>query len=171
MTTVASTSAPAAPPSTSTTAAPTGPFRSALYGYEVTALDWTGRSATSAWDGTGSPGSGDPTVDVLQGPNAQQAYGFGGPTTSSLDDFVSAGRVANAKTHGCPVTPDVTERIIIGGEPAIIDEVDCGVFALSATAIHAGRVYAFFTFDQPGKEDEMRAWFRSLMQTVAFDTA
>ena len=35
--------------------------------------------------------------------------------------------------------------------------------------IHAGRVYAFFTFDQPGKEAEMRAWFGSLIQAVAFD--
>ena len=61
----------------------------------------------------------------------------------------------------------------ISGEPAILDEIHCpdpaGVFALSSTVIHAGMVYAFFTFDQPGKEAEMRIWFASLLQTISFD--
>jgi hypothetical protein len=43
------------------------------------------------------------------------------------------------------------------------------VFALSATTIHDGQVYVFFTYDQPGKEAEMRNWFRSLVKAVSFD--
>jgi hypothetical protein len=43
------------------------------------------------------------------------------------------------------------------------------VFALSAATIHAGHVYVFSTYDQPGKEAEMRDWFRSLLQAVSFD--
>lgn len=151
-----------------TTVAPAEPFHSALYQYMVTSLDWRGRSASTAWDGTGSPGNGDPTVDFLYGPNNVQAYAFGGPTTLTLDEFVAAGRAANAVAHSCPVVPDSTASITVGGESAIVDEIDCGVFAISGTVIHAGRVYAFFTFDQPGKEDEMRAWFGSLLQSIAF---
>jgi hypothetical protein len=177
-TTTASTITVAAPvetPSTvttppSTTAVPAGPFRSDLYAYEVTSLDWTGKSATTAWDGTGSPGNGDPTVDFLYGPDNQQAYAFGGPTTMTVDEFVAASRAANHAARGCPEIPTATSSITIGGEKAIVDEVDCGVFALSATVIHAGHVYAFFTFDQPGKEAEMRAWFGSLIQAVTFET-
>ena len=153
----------------STTAAPTGPFRSPLYGYVVTSLDWTGRPATVAWDGTGSPGSADTLVDILYGPETEQAYAFGGPTTSTLDEFVAASRAANAAERSCPEVPTATRRITVAGEPAIVDEVDCGVFALSASVIHAGRAYAFFTYDQPGKEAEMRAWFDSLLGAVAFD--
>jgi hypothetical protein len=153
----------------STTVASVGPFRSALYDYVVTSPDWTGKSATTAWDGTGSPGNGDPTVDFLYGPNNQQAYAFGGPTTATLEEFVAASRAANAAARSCPETPAATASVTVGGEPAILDEVDCGVFALSATVIHAGRVYAFFTFDQPGKEAEMRAWFASLLRAVTFD--
>jgi hypothetical protein len=152
-----------------TTVAPVEPFRSDLYDYIVTSLDWTGKSATKAWDGTGSPGNGDPTVDFLYGPDNEQAYAFGGPTTATLDEFVAAGRAANAKARGCPETPAATASITVGGEPAIVDEVDCGVFALSATVIRDGRVYAFFTFDQPGKEAEMRTWFHSLLQAITFD--
>jgi len=162
-TTPATTTAP------STTAAPAGPFRSPLYGYVITTLDWTGRPATVAWDGKGSPGSADALVDVLRGPERQQAYAFGGPTTATLDEFVAASRAANAAERSCPEVPAATRRITVAGEPAIVDEVDCGVFALSATVLHAGRAYAFFTFDQPGKEAEMRAWFDALLQAVAFD--
>ena len=177
-TTTASTATVAAPvetpstsaPSPSTAAAPAEPFRSDLYGYEVRTLDWTGKSATAAWDGTGSPGNGDPTVDFLYGPDNQQAYAFGGPTTATLDQFVAASRAANHAARSCPEVPAATASVTISGEPAIVDEVNCGVFAISATVIHAGRVYAFFTFDQPGKEAEMRAWFGSLIQAVAFDT-
>ena len=154
---------------TSTTVPPTEPFRSTLYGYVVTSLDWTGTSATTAWDGTGSPGNGDPTVDILEGPTGQQAYAFGGPTTATLDEFVAASRAANAAQRGCPEVPAATAEIAVGGEPGILDEVDCGVFALSATVVHDGRVSAFFTFDQPGKEAEMRAWFGSLLRAVTFD--
>ena len=177
-TTTASTATVAAPVQTlpiattppTTTVAPAGPFRSDLYGYRVTSPDWTGKSATTAWDGTGSPGNGDPTVDFLYGPDNQQAYAFGGPTTATLDEFVAASRAANHAARSCPEVPAATASVTIDGETAIVDEVNCGVFALSATVIHAGRVDAFFTFDQPGKEAEMRAWFGSLIQAVAFDT-
>jgi hypothetical protein len=71
-----STSAAAAPPATTaqTTATAEQSFVSDLYGYSVDS--WTGTSALTAWDGSGSPGDGDPTVDNLFGPEAQDAFAF-----------------------------------------------------------------------------------------------
>jgi hypothetical protein len=162
------TSAPPTIPSTS--AAPAEPFHSDLYGYVISSTDWSGLSASTAWDGTGSPGSGDPTVDMLHASDTQQAYAFAGPTTATLGEFVAASRASNAAARGCPEIPSKTEPISVSGEPGILDEVVCGVFAISATVIHTGRAYVFFTYDQPGKEDEMRVWFGALLDTVAFDS-
>ena len=153
---------PAAAPSTTTKQS----FVSDLYGYSVDS--WTGTSAETAWDGTGSPGDGDPTVDTLSGPESQRAFAFAGPTKATLKSFVAKGRRANAQQRGCPAKPEKTEATTIDGEPAIIDELHCGVFALSASTIHDGKVYVFFTYDQPGQEAAMRAWFRSLVKGVSF---
>jgi hypothetical protein len=156
-----STSRAAAPPTTTRES-----FVSDLYGYSVDS--WTGTSAETAWDGTGSPGDGDPTVDTLSGPESQRAFVYAAPTKVTLKKFVAKGRRANAQQRGCPAKPEKTEATTIDGEPAIIDELHCGVFALTASTIHDGRVYVFFTYDQPGKEAEMRRWFRSLVKAVSF---
>jgi hypothetical protein len=55
------------------------PFASAHYGYVVTSEQWTGADASRAWDGTGSPGDTDPTVDTLEDPEGHAAFAFGGP--------------------------------------------------------------------------------------------
>jgi hypothetical protein len=145
-----------------------GLFVSTLYGYTVESPDWTGIVATTAWDGTGSPGSGDPTVDRLVGRDSQQAFGFGAPTKATLQKVAAKARATNAAARGCP-KPEATRRTTIANEPAIIDEGHCaGVFVLSAYLIHAGRELVFFTFDQPGEEAAMRAGFRSLVKTIAF---
>ena len=126
------------------------------------------RNHGTAWDGTGSPGDGDPTVDSLSGPELQRAFAYAGPTNDTLKEFVAKGRKANAQLRGCPSKPEKTETTTIDGEPAIIDELHCGVFALSANTIHDGQVYVFFTYDQPGKEAEMRDWFSALVSAVSF---
>ena len=149
-----------------TTKAAQQPFVSDLYGYSIDS--WTGTSAETAWDGSGSPGDGDPTVDSLSGPESQRAFAFAGPTKATLKRFVAKSRRANAQLRGCLTKPEKTESTTIDGEPATIDELHCGVFALSATTIHDGQVYVFFTYDQPGQEAEMRDWFRSLVKDVSF---
>ena len=145
-------------------------FVSDLYGYSVDS--WIGTSAQTAWDGTGSPGDGDPTVDSLSGPESQQAYGFGEPTKDKLKKYVAKFRVTDSNVHPCPVKPEARTRTTIAGEPAIVDEEHCpaggGPFVLQAFTTHAGHVYVFFTYDQPGKEAEMREWFRSLVKDVSF---
>ena len=167
-TTTSAAASPATTAETTTTATTAEEsFASDLYGYSVDS--WTGTSAQTAWDGTGSPGDGDPTVDSLSGPELQRAFAFAGPTKVTLKQYVAKGRKTNAQLRGCPEKPERTESTTIDGERAIIDELHCGVFALSATAIHDGQVYVFFTYDQPGKEAEMRDWFRSLIKEVSFD--
>jgi hypothetical protein len=163
------TTSPTTSAAATTTAAPAGqPFTSKLYHYALNSPDWIGTSAQTAWDGTGSPGDGDVTVDSLVGPDSQRAFAFGEPTKATLKKFVAKARATNHKIRpDCPAKPEKTGRTTIGGEPAIVDEVHCGVFALSAYVIHAGRVYAFFTYDQPGNEAAMRAWFGSLLKTIS----
>ena len=158
------TSSAAAPPTTTTTAQQ--PFVSDLYGYSVDS--WTGTSAQTAWDGTGSPGDGDPTVDSLSGPESQRAFALRRADEGDAEEIRRQGPEDNAQLRGCPAKPEKTESTTIDGEPATIDELHCGVFALSATTIHDGQVYVFFTYDQPGKEAEMRNWFRSLVKAVSF---
>ena len=83
------TTSSAAPPPTTTTTQQS--FVSDLYGYSVES--WTGTSAQTAWDGTGSPGDGDPTVDSLSGPELQRAFAYAGPTkTRSRSSSPRAGR-------------------------------------------------------------------------------
>jgi hypothetical protein len=162
------TTSTAAPPTTTTTAEQS--FESDLYGYSVDS--WTGTSAQTAWDGTGSPGDGDPTVDSLSGPELQRAFAFAAPTKDTLKKYVAKFRVADSKVHPCPVKPEASTRTTIAGEQAIVDEEHCpadgGPFVLQAFTTQAGQVYVFFTYDQPGKEAEMRDWFGSLLQAVSF---
>jgi hypothetical protein len=143
-----------------------------LYGYSL--HSWTGTSAQTAWDGTGSPGDGDPTVDYLFGLEGQDAFAFAGPTKDTLKKVVANFRVTDSKVHPCPVKPEASRRTTIDGEPAIVDEEHCpaggGPFVLQAFTTHAGQLYVFFTYDQPGKEAEMRKWFGSLLQDVSFGT-
>ena len=172
VTTVVPTTAVTTAPST--TVAPIGPFRSAFYGYVVTSLDWKGNSATIAWDGTGGPGNDEPVVDLLYGPDPQQAFAFGVPTSATLDEYVAAQRAVKEPDHPCPEAPEATTSITIGGEPAVLDEMHCpadgsGVFVLAAFVVHVGRATNFVTYARSGKESEMRAWFGSLLQTISFD--
>jgi hypothetical protein len=167
------TSPAAAPPTTTaetTTATAQQSFVSDLYGYSVDS--WTGTSAQTAWDGTGSPGDGDPTVDSLSGPKLQRAFGFAEPTKDTLKKFVAKFRMSDSKVHPCPIKPEASTRTTIAGERAIVFEEHCpaggGPFVLQALTTHAGQVYVFFTYDQPGKEAEMREWFGSLRKAVSF---
>ncbi|HEY7003349.1 MAG TPA: hypothetical protein VH281_03630 [Gaiellaceae bacterium] len=165
-------SPPGTPPTSTpqTTTTDQQSFVSDLYGYSVDS--WTGTSAQTAWDGTGSPGDGDPMVDSLSGPEYQRAFAFGEPTKDALKKFVAKFRVADSKVHPCPVKPEASTRTTIDGEPAIVVEEHCpaggGPFVLQAFTTHAGQVYVFFTYDQSAKEAEMREWFGSLLQGVAF---
>jgi hypothetical protein len=145
-------------------------FVSTTYRYTITSPAWRGLQASQAWDGTGSPGSADPTVDRLYADDNQNVYAYGGVTKASLDKFVSTSRSTGADLRGCRVKPEATTPITISGEAAVLDETHCnGVFALTAYLVSAGRAYVFFTFDRPGHEAATRRWFASLMRNVSLD--
>jgi hypothetical protein len=164
------TTAAAAPPTTPTSGGQS--FVSDLYGYSVDS--WSGLSAKKAWDGTGSPGNGDPRVDTLTGPESQLAFGYAAPTEATLKRFVARFRVTDSKVHPCPVEPETSRRTTISGEPAIVHEKYCpaagGPFVLQAFTKHAGQMHVFFTYAAAGNEPAMREWFDSLLQSVSFDS-
>jgi hypothetical protein len=162
--------APTASPSATPIATPQQPFRSAIYGYALTSMDWTGTPTTVAWDGTGSPGDGDPFVDAMIGPKGR-GWAAAVQTKATLDSFAKASRTTNATVHPCPAKPESTQKRTIGGVPALVDAMHCpvgGVFALNAYVVRDGRAYVFFTYDQPENEPVVREGFRSLLDAVSF---
>jgi hypothetical protein len=168
----ASTPLPTATPTVLPTVTPSsvaGPYQSELYGFTLTSTEWTGTGASTAWDGTGSPGDLDPTVDALVGPESFRAFAYGLSTSVTLREFADASRAANAKVHPCPEKPASTKKTTIDGVPALVDTMDCGVFAMTAYAVHDGRATVFFAYDQLDKEAVVRAGFGSLLELVSFD--
>ena len=170
-TTAGGSPTPSTPTEPTTTTPPAGPFVSTLYGYSVAAPGWTGKPAATPWDGMGSPGNGDATVDLLFGPFGRQVAAFGEPTGTTLTKFVAALRKTNVTAHQCPLKAEATHTIAIDGNRAILDEEHCppgdGVFALTAYLVHAGRAFVLFTFSAPGHEASMRAWFRAFLRYVS----
>lgn len=138
-----------------------------LYGYIVTSPAWTGVATTIRWDGTGSPGDGDPFVDTLNGPTPH-AFAYGERTKATLDAYAAASLRTNATIHPCPANPDTTTRLTIGGAPALLVSLNCGVFALTAFVVRAGRAYVFTMYDDPGSEAHDRATFEGLLKAVSF---
>jgi hypothetical protein len=148
-------------------------FVSKRYRYKVNSTDWMGSQAGATWNGKSATGDGDPTVDALYGPRLRRVWVVSAPTNHSLQASVAALRKANVKAHPCPKTPEQIHERQIDGEPAIVDAMHCppsgGVFALNAFAKHDGRIYLFFTYDQPGREAYMQRWFGKLLDSVSFD--
>jgi hypothetical protein len=150
------------------------PFVSSHYGYAITSEEWTGTDATTAWDGTGSPGHDDPAVDMLKDLEEHTALAFGERTKASLLEFVTAFRRTNATVHaGCPVRPEKTGPITIGNAPAILDQMHCpassGPFVLTAYVVHAGRVHVFYTLAVALSDAATRSWFMSLLKDFSFE--
>jgi hypothetical protein len=165
------TTAPVATQSPTPSPTPAGPFVSSLYGYVVDLPGWTGYAATTAWDGTGAPGNGDPFVDLLTGPHIQ-AFVAGAPTKDKLDQYVDAMRKVNATVHECPIKPETKTTITIDGAPGRLDSDHCpavgGVFAMSATVVRDGRAYIFSTFGTPDAEATIRSEFDDFLKGVSF---
>ena len=163
---------PVATPPPTATPSPPGPFKSLVYGYTVTSPDWTGTAASTAWDGTGALGNGDPVVDTLSG-TTENAFAYGQPTTLKLDAYADASNKANAAVHPCAVKPESSTKTTVSGAPARVDTVHCpavtGVFAMTAFVVRAGRAYVLGMLDQPQNEAAVRDSFASLLKAISFD--
>jgi hypothetical protein len=148
-------------------------FTSSHYGFTVTSTDWTGTDATVSWNGKGSPGDQDPTVDTVVGPEGEQAYAYAEATKEDLQQFAARSRAVNATVHPCPAKPQVSTTTTIGGEPAILDQEHCpapgGPYVITAFVGHGGRAYVFFTYSIPaGTDGFTRQWFVSFLKDVSF---
>ena len=169
----ASNSTGVSPTGVSPTGSSQEAFVSSHYGYSITSTDWKGTQADTAWDGTGAPGDTDPSVDTLVGPKGQIAWAFGEPTTDTLQKFTATLRKVDATVHPCPVKPETTDAISVGGERAILDDEHCppgnGAYVIMAYVVHSGHGYVFFTFSTPPPTDTFtRRWFTSLLKDVSF---
>ena len=169
---------PTAAPSPSATAAPTaspspspsGPFTSATYGYTVNAPGWTGAQASAAWDGTGSPGDGDPFVDTFAGPR-MKAFAVGVATKQKLKALIAAQRKAGEAVHPCSGTPEEVATSIDGADGEL-DAVTCetpsgDIFVMTATVIQNGRAFVFVTYGQASNEAVMRDGFATFLEGVS----
>jgi hypothetical protein len=97
---------------------------------------------------------------------------YGEETTGTLQKFTATSRKVDATVHPCPVKPETTDAITVGGEPAILDDEHChGAYAILAYVVHSGDGYVFFTFS-PAKDADTdtvtRGWFTSLLKDVSF---
>ena len=97
-------------------------------------------------------------------------------TEATLPEYVGEARKVNSKVHMCPLKPEKAMPTTIDGEPAVLEETHCpvrvGVFAMSATVIHKGMAFTFFTYTNvPGSEAETftRDWFEGLLPLISFD--
>jgi hypothetical protein len=147
---------------------PAGAFHSDVYGYTVGSPAWSGTPAATAWDGTGALGDSDPAVDSLVGPS-MRGFAYGISTTSTLEEFAQASRIANAEAHPCPVEPDSTTSMTVGGAPALLDTLDCGVFVLTAYVLHDGKATVFGSYGPKSSEATMREGFGVLLESLSFD--
>ena len=167
----ASNSTGVSPTGVSPTASSQEAFVSSHYGYSITSTDWKGTQANIAWDGTGAPGDTDPSVDTLVGAKGQIAWAYGEPTTDTLEKFTATLRKVDATVHPCPVKPETTDTISVGGERAILDDEHCppgnGAYVILAYVVHSGHGYVFFTFSTLG-DTFTRHWFTSLLKDVSF---
>ena len=144
---VAATPAPTNTPPPSASPSPTqGVFTSDRYGYTVSLpAPWRlSAAATATWDGTSSPAFDAPVVDVFVD-HSVIAWVSAAPTKLALADFINQQLDAATTEHPCATgsqTPEKDEPITVGGEPARLLTIHCGILILSALTIHNGSAVA-----------------------------
>jgi hypothetical protein len=174
----ATTSPGATPAHTSPAAASASPasrsFTSRQYGYTgALPAGWSsGVQATQQWNGQGAPGDEDSVVDLFSGPGGVEAWAMAAPTKESLTAYTAATTRAAAAAHPCPATPQTDEAIMIGGEPALLLDMQCppgsGFLVEIATTIHHGTAYVFTSQNPTGSGNHSadRAAFRTFLAAI-----
>jgi hypothetical protein len=170
--TQAPTTTPTAKPAAATAATP-APFTSLLYGYSLTVpAGWNVGAAMLRWDGASSPGHDDGSVDKFVSPATVSAWGYSGPVSGDLDQFVKDNIAWTVRDHGdtCPATkPDKTEAIQIGGEAGVLLSWNCGILINEALLVRDGTGFVFVMRDpaiQAATDPADRATFEALLHTV-----
>ena len=135
-------------------------FTSRHYGFtEALPAGWSSnRPATQQWNGKGSPGDGDSTVDLFHGPGGVEAWVYAAPTKKSLTAYTAwTSRVAD-RVHGCPPWK-TNQAITVGGAPARLLMGNCGSGFLVELAItvYNGTGFVFGSQHPPGTPANHRA--------------
>lgn len=176
------TAGPGATPTRTRAAAASTPaaartFTSRHYGYTAALpAGWSAnRPATRQWNGKGSPGYEDTTVDLFYGPGSLQAWAMAAPTKQSLAAYARATIRAAHAAHPCPAVPQTTQAITIGGAPAQLMGMDCpagsGFLVETAVTIHDGTAVVFASQDPagtPATHPADRAAFRNFLGGITF---
>jgi hypothetical protein len=153
-------------------------FTSELYGY--TAMlpgSWTSLQAAATWNGTSpaSPGHDATNVDQFTAPpRDSNLWAYAAPTKLTLAKYVTQTLDAAAAEHPCSEgsqKPENNEAIVVGGEPARLITIHCGILVLLAITIHDG-VGAVFGFQDPSGDlsldTEDRGAFMSFLNGIRF---
>ena len=174
--TQAPTTTPTVKPAAATAATP-APFTSLLYAYSLTLpAGWNVGAAMLRWDGASSPGHDDGSVDKFVSPGTVSAWGFTGPVSGDLDQFVRDNIAWTVRDHGdtCPATkPERTESIQIGGETGVLLSWNCGILINEALLVRDATGFVFVMRDpaiQAATDAADRALFEALLNSVTFAT-
>ena len=147
------------------------------YGYtEALPAGWRlARQAAQRWNGQGSPGDGDPVVDLFRGPRGVEAWASATPTKASLAAYTVAVIRASHANHPCPVRPQTNQTITISGVPARLLGMQCapgsGFLVEIAVTVHHGTAFVFgsqnpFKFGSQNPRKADRAAFRNFLDGI-----
>ena len=147
------------------------------YGYtEALPAGWRSvRQAAQRWNGQGSPGDGDPFVDLFRGPRGLEAWAFSTPTKASLAAYTATVIRASNAGHGCPAVTQSSQAITIGGAPARLIAFQCapgsGFLVELAVTVHHGTAFVFgsqnpFKFGSQNPRTADRAAFRNFLAGI-----
>ena len=153
-------------PSPSATSTPLT-YESPLYRYSIALpAGWSVGSARTRWDGASAPGDDFPSVDRFASPTTVSVFGYAGPVTTDLDQFVDDTIAWTVRDHGdtCPAAaPEATEPIQFGGEDGMLLSWDCGILINQALLIRDGTGFVFVMSD-PGVQAATDATDRALLE-------
>ena len=153
-------------------------FTSKLYAYSISVPPgWTALPAVQRWDGTGAPDIQDFTIDLFESPQrtARAVLLTAAPTSKDLAAYVAAGITTGYLAHRdtCPAAqhPESVESITVGGEPAKLVSMNCGILINVAFAVHDGMGYRFLFRDegvQAATDPADKATFIAMLASVEF---
>jgi hypothetical protein len=147
------------------------------YGYtETLPAGWRSvRQAAQRWNGQGSPGDGDPFVDLFRGPRGVEAWASATSTKASLAAYTATVIRASHANHPCPVRPQTNQAITIGGAPARLLGMQCpagsGFLVEIAVTVRHGTAFVFgsqnpFKFGSQNPRKADRAAFRNFLAGI-----
>ncbi|HEX3218512.1 MAG TPA: hypothetical protein VHU77_00550 [Candidatus Limnocylindria bacterium] len=151
-------------------------FTSRLYPYSISVpAGWTATWAAARWDGSGAPDIQDLVNDNFISSGTMAMIVVAAPTRKDLATYTADGIAATYAVHKdtCPAAqnPESVESITVGGEPARLESINCGILINVAYTVHAGQGYRF-TFRDPAVHAATntadKATFMALLASVQF---